>query len=110
MQQNQEEPSKPVVSSTTSNTGESTAKYIPPSMRAAAASGSSGSSSSAIPPTSVNYRRPNKSQPNINDTLEFPTLDSNVAESSGNPSDKLTNGSNNNDRYICFLISKSAIL
>ena len=31
---------------------------------------------SAIPTTSVNYRRPNKSQPNIMDTMEFPTLDS----------------------------------
>ena len=31
--------------------------------------------SSGIPTTSVNYRRPNKSQPNIMDTMEFPTLD-----------------------------------
>lgn len=72
---------------------DSSGKYIPPSMRAAAAAGSSSSSASGlsgIPTTSVNYRRPNKAQPNINDTMEFPTLDAAVEP---NPSEKLTNGS-----------------
>ncbi len=49
-----------------------TSKYVPPSMRNKT---SESSSAYEIPTTSVNYRRPNKSQPNINDCLEFPTLD-----------------------------------
>ena len=44
-------------------------KYVPPSMRNRSAN------DSAIPTTSVNYKRPGKSQPNIMDTMEFPTLD-----------------------------------
>lgn len=62
---------------------ETTSKYVPPSMR----NKTSTESSSAIPTTSVNYRRPNKSQPNIMDTMEFPTLDA-VDPS---PSEKLPN-------------------
>lgn len=45
--------------------------YVPPSMRGRATE----SSGYDIPTTSVNYRRPNKSQPNLNDCLEFPSLD-----------------------------------
>lgn len=109
MQQTQEETTKPAATTSQPSTTESTGKYIPPSMRGGAGGSSGGginSSSSAIPPTSVNYRRPNKSQPNINDTLEFPTLDSNAAESSGNnPSDKLTNGSGNDRLVLSFLFN-----
>ena len=47
--------------------------YVPPSMRGRMAESSSGSSD--IPTSSVNYRRPNKAQPNLNDCLEFPSLD-----------------------------------
>lgn len=74
-------------SSTTATSAAAPSKYIPPHLRKAgdsAQSSSSSSSSSAIPVTSVNYRKPNKAQPNINDTLEFPTLD-NFDTSSGKP-------------------------
>jgi len=47
--------------------------YVPPSMRGRMGESSSGSSD--IPTSSVNYRRPNKAQPNLNDCLEFPSLD-----------------------------------
>ena len=46
--------------------------YVPPSMRNRAPE---ASGSYEIPSSSVNYRRPNKSQPNLNDCLEFPSLD-----------------------------------
>lgn len=69
---------KPVPVTTTESTA---SKYIPPSMRGRQAESSSSSSGSAIPTTSVNYRRPNKSQPNIMDTMEFPTLDAAGTES-----------------------------
>jgi len=49
----------------------STGAYVPPSMRGR----TDGGSGYDIPTTSVNYRRPNKSQPNLNDCLEFPSLD-----------------------------------
>jgi len=75
------EPAKP------STTTESSSKYVPPSLR----NKNINSFESAIPTTSVNYRRPNKSQPNINDTLEFPTLDATVAD---NPSSDKTTSEN----------------
>lgn len=50
--------------------------YVPPSMRNRAPESSSTSAAGyEIPTSSVNYRRPNKSQPNFNDCLEFPSLD-----------------------------------
>lgn len=48
--------------------------YVPPSMRNRTAE-SSGGAGYEIPTSSVNYRRPNKAQPNFNDCLEFPSLD-----------------------------------
>jgi len=57
----------------------------------AESSSSSNNNNSAIPTTSVNYRRPNKSQPNINDTMEFPTLDAAGTENT-NTNDKMSNG------------------
>jgi hypothetical protein len=70
----------------------STGAYVPPSMR-----GKTGneSSSSAIPTSSVNYRKPNKSQPNIMDTMEFPTLDN--AEPSSN--EKVYSNNTNNEKF-----------
>lgn len=73
--------SKPAASTTESTSS----KYVPPAMR----NSSSNNNNSAIPPTSVNFRRPNKSQPNINDTMEFPTLDAAGTEST-NTNDKMT--------------------
>jgi hypothetical protein len=80
-------------SSTTSAPTES--KYIPPALRrqqnpSGADSTSTATRSSAIPPSSVNFRRPNKSQPNILDTMEFPTLDAAVSDVTN--SSTLTNG------------------
>lgn len=80
--------------SSASTSGAAPAPYLPPHLRGKAGGGDSGltSSSSAIPSTSVNFNRnrPNKSQPNIMDTMEFPTLDSaGVAE--GAP-EKAVNG------------------
>lgn len=49
--------------------------YVPPSMRNRAPESSGSSAGYEIPTSSVNYRRPNKSQPNLNDCLEFPSLD-----------------------------------
>lgn len=46
--------------------------YVPPSMRGEM-SGYSGAGYE-IPTSSVNYRRSNKAQPNLNDCLEFPSL------------------------------------
>lgn len=91
-QQNPNEPSSSHSDNKAQASSESSGKYIPPSMR----NRQSNDTSSAIPPTSVNYRRPNKSQPNINDTMEFPTLDSNSTETS--TGDKLTNG-NSTDKF-----------
>lgn len=68
-------------------TTDSSSKYVPPYLR----NKTSNDTSSAIPTTSVNYRRPNKSQPNLNDTSEFPSLDAGVEPASN---DKLTNGTN----------------
>ncbi len=48
--------------------------YVPPSMRGRTAEAGS-SSGYEIPMSSVNYRRANKAQPNLNDCLEFPSLD-----------------------------------
>merc|ERR1712110_72803 len=62
------------------NTKPSTGAYVPPSMRRMEAA-STGSSGYEIPTTSVNYRRPNKSQPNLNDCLEFPSLDAQGTDS-----------------------------
>lgn len=58
----------------------STGAYVPPSMRNRTAE-SSGGAGYEIPTSSVNYRRPNKAQPNFNDCLEFPSLDA-TAENS----------------------------
>ena len=74
---------KPSSSNTTSDTPAN--KYVPPSMR------NKTTTDSAIPSTSVNYRRPNKAQPNIMDTMEFPTLDS----ADNGPSEKVSNDNNN---------------
>lgn len=55
----------------------SSGAYVPPSMRGRMGDESGSSNSGGgydIPTSSVNYRRPNKSQPNLNDCLEFPTL------------------------------------
>ena len=82
--------SKPAEGSATAS------KYLPPHLRAKAGGDSSSSSSSgsnsAIPSTSVNFNRnrPNKSQPNIMDTMEFPTLDA-VGATEGAP-EKAVNG------------------
>jgi len=69
-------PEKPAESTTTGS------KYVLPHLR--------GGNDSAIPSTSVNYRRPNKSQPNLNDAFEFPTLDT-VAPTKTTP-EKQVNG------------------
>lgn len=70
--------------------------YIPPSMRNRGTGESASSYNSyEIPSSSVNYRRPNKSQPNFNDCLEFPSLDA-----AGNePSDKINNSSGERFEY-----------
>lgn len=69
-----------------------TGAYVPPSLRNRAPEASSSSASYEIPTSSVNYRRPNKSQPNLNDCLEFPSLD---AASDNNP----TPAGGNDDRF-----------
>lgn len=61
-------------------------KYIPPSLR----NKTTLDQQPAIPATSVNSRRPNKSQPNIMDTMEFPTLNAAVSEPAAG--EKLSNG------------------
>lgn len=68
-----------------STTTGSTGAYVPPSMRGKTVE--SSSSGYEIPTSSVNYRRPNKAQPNLNDCLEFPSLDA----TNDNTADK-TNG------------------
>jgi len=97
LRRQQPDTGKPTPPPASTATTESTNKYVPPGMRnRQAESGSSGGGSSSmnsgIPTTSVNYRRPNKSQPNINDTMEFPTLDAAGTEGSANANDKLSNG------------------
>jgi len=79
--------STPSSATTTSDTAPS--KYVPPSMR------NKTTTESAIPSTSVNYRRPNKAQPNIMDTMEFPTLDS--ADSNG--INEKVSSDNSNERF-----------
>lgn len=70
----------------------SSGAYVPPSMRNRAPESSSTSGGGyEIPSSSVNYRRPNKSQPNFNDCLEFPSLD--AAGSDAPPA------SQNDDRF-----------
>ena len=71
------EPAKPAPAPAESTSG----RYVPPSMRNKPSEGSS--SSYEIPTSSVNYRRANKAQPNINDCLEFPTLDAAGSEVPG---------------------------
>jgi len=61
-----EAPQKPAVAAPTPGA------YVPPSLRNRTAD---SGPSYEIPTNSVNYRRPNKSQPNLNDCLEFPSLD-----------------------------------
>jgi hypothetical protein len=87
--QNQTSDNKTTATTTTTATGAApeSSKYVIPSLRNR--DSNSSSTTSAIPQSSVNYRRPNKSQPNINDTMEFPTLDSAGAESNN---DKTSNG------------------
>lgn len=72
--------------------------YVPPSMRnRMGGTGESASSynSYEIPTSSVNYRRANKSQPNFNDCLEFPSLDAAGNENS----EKMNNGSDERFEY-----------
>lgn len=60
---------------TTATPAASSGVYIAPHLRNRDTKTADKSSDKyAIPTTSVNYRRPNKSQPNIMDTSEFPTL------------------------------------
>jgi hypothetical protein len=89
--QQAESSDKPSVSNAASETQPN--KYVPPSMR------NKTTTDSAIPSTSVNYRRPNKSQPNIMDTMEFPTLDS----TDNGPSEKVSI-ENSNERLTKSLI------
>lgn len=72
----------------------SSGAYVPPSMRNRAPESSGSSASYEIPTSSVNYRRPNKSQPNLNDCLEFPSLD--AAGSDAAPA------AQNDERYDTF--------
>lgn len=79
--------------------------YVPPSMRGRMGEGlssSSGSGAYEISTSSVNYRRPNKSQPNFNDCLEFPSLDANAETQTA---DNMVNG-NGGERFE--LVKKSA--
>lgn len=88
--------SKPVVEAVAA--APASGAYVPPSMRnrASAAGGSLASEGSYhIPTSSVNFRRPtggSKAQPNINDTMDFPTLGGGT-ETTDKPS-HLANGSN----------------
>lgn len=70
----------------------SSGAYVPPSMRNRTGN---ESSMSAIPSSSVNYRKSNKSQPNIMDTMEFPTLDN--AEPSSN--EKAFSNNTTNEKF-----------
>jgi hypothetical protein len=75
----------PATATAAITTTETSAKYVPPSLRNKMATGGALNSQ---PQMVTVGRKSNKSQPNINDNLEFPSLDATME----NNSEKMANG------------------